>query len=98
MPSQKFGDGKVVLQFLQRLVKLRFMRILEFSANELSVLHSPSGALDRQQRQPRFAQQAVRDGRLAMDEFGTALCWVPELGSVKRMDAPSASVPRFQDR
>src|SRR3979490_913350 len=31
-----------------------------------------------------------------MDEFSSALRWVSELGSGKRMDAPAASVPRLQ--
>jgi hypothetical protein len=72
------------------------MRILRFLPRELPVLHRPLRTLDRQQRKPRLAQQAVRDRSLAMDEFGSALCRVSEVGGRKRMDAPAASVSRLQ--
>src|SRR5258708_7148485 len=62
MPSQEFGDGQIVLQFLQRLVELCLMRILRFLPRELPVLRRPLRTLDWQQRKPRLAQQAARDG------------------------------------
>src|ERR1700737_2158975 len=96
MPSQEFGDCQILLQFLQRLVELWLMRILRLLPRELPVLHRPLRTLDRQQRKPRLAQQAVRDRSLAMDEFGSALRRVSEVGRRKRMDAPAASVTRLQ--
>src|SRR5260221_14764950 len=96
MSPQKFGDGHVVLQFLQRLVKPCLMSILRFLPRELPVLHRPLHTLDRQQREPRLAQQAVRDRSLAMDEFGSAFRRVSEVGRRKRMDAPATSVSRLQ--
>src|SRR5258707_13525531 len=72
------------------------MRILSILPQELPVLHRPLRTVDRQQRKPRLAQQAVRDRSLAMDEFGSALRRVSELGRRKRMDAPAASVTRLQ--
>src|SRR5258706_5427895 len=96
MPSQELGDSQIVLQFLQRLVKLCLTRILRLLAREPSVFDGPLRTFDRQQRKPRLAQQAVRDGRLAMDEFGPALRRVSELSSWKGMDTPAASVSRFQ--
>src|SRR6202043_2929861 len=72
------------------------MRILRFLPRELPVLHRPLRTLDRQQRKPRLAQQAVRDRSLAMDELGSALRRVSEVGRRKRMDAPAASVSRLK--
>ena len=72
------------------------MSILRFSVRELSVFDGPLHACDRQQRKPRLAQQAARDGRLAMDEFGAGFRRVAELSSRKRMDAPTAPVSRLQ--
>src|ERR1700722_6991340 len=96
MPSEEFGDGQIVLQFLQRLVELCLTRILRLLSRELPVLHRPLRTLDRQQRKPRLAQQTVRDRSLAVDEFGTAFRRISELGIRKRMDAPAASVTRLQ--
>src|SRR4030081_4005654 len=98
MSPQEFGDRQIVLHFLQPPVKLCLMRILRFLPRELPVLHRPLRTFDRQQRKPRLAQQAARDGRLAMDEFGTAFRRISELSSRKRMDAPAAPVSRFQYR
>src|ERR1700720_539865 len=95
MPSQEFGDGHIVLQFLQHFVELCLVRISRFLPRELPVLHRPLRTLDRQQRKPRLAQQAVRDRSLAMDEFGSALRRISEVGKRKRMDAPAASVSRL---
>src|ERR1700682_3440229 len=72
------------------------MRILRFLPRELPVLHRPLLTLDRQQREPRLAQQAVRAGSLARDEFSSALRRISEVGRLKRMDAPAASVARLQ--
>src|ERR1700731_2582390 len=96
MPSQEFGDGHIVLQFLQHFVELFLVRISRFLPRELPVIHRPLRALDRQQRKPRLAQQAVRDRSLAMNEFGSAFGRVTELRSRKRMDSPAASVSRLQ--
>jgi hypothetical protein len=52
--------------------------------------------LDRQQRKPRLAQQAVRDRSLAMDKFGSAFRRVSKPGSRQRMDAPATSISRLQ--
>src|SRR5258708_33519136 len=95
-PSQEFGDGQIVLQFLQRLVELCPMRILRFLPRELPVLHRPLRTLDLQQRKPRLAQQPVRERSPAMDAFGSALRQLSEVGRRKRMDAPAASVSRLQ--
>src|SRR5258705_13251860 len=83
MPSQEFSDGQIVLQFLQRLVKLRFMRVLRSLAREPSVFDGPLRSFDCQQRKLRLAQQAVGDRSLAMDEFGAALRRVSGLCSRK---------------
>src|ERR1700737_4076550 len=96
MPSQEFGDGQIVLQLLQRLVELCLMRILRFLSRELPVLHRPLRTVDRQQRKPRLTQQAVRDRSPAMDEFGSGLRRVSEVGRRKRMDAPAAPVSRLE--
>jgi hypothetical protein len=80
MLPQKFGDRQIVLQFFPRLVKLCLMKILRSPVREHSVFDGPLHAFDRQQRKPRLAQQAARDGRLAMDELGTAFRRVSELG------------------
>src|SRR5258706_14665228 len=98
MPSQEFGDGQIILQFLQRFVELCLMRILRFLPRECPVLPRPLRTVDRQKRKPRLAQQAVRDRSLAMDEFGTAFRRVSEFRSRKRMDTPAAPVSRFQHR
>src|ERR1700676_2263773 len=98
MPSQEFGDGQIILQFLQRLVELCLMRILRFLPRERPVLPRPMRTVDRQKRKPRLAQQAVRDRSLAMDEFGTACRRLSEPRSRKGMDAPAAPVSRFQHR
>ena len=74
------------------------MRNLKFLARELPVFDGPLRALDRKEGKPCFAHQAARDGRLAMDEFGTGFCRVSELSGRKRMDAPAAPVSRFQYR
>src|SRR5882757_10640707 len=71
------------------------MKSLRCLPRKFSVLRRPLGTPDRQQRKPRLAQQAMRDGRLAMNELGASLRRVPELGSGQRMDAPAASVTRF---
>jgi hypothetical protein len=96
MSLQKFGDGHVVLQCLQGLVKQGLMSISRLLARDFSAVESPWRTLDRQLRKPCLAQQGPRDRSLAMDEFGATLRGVSELGNRKWMDAPAAPISRFQ--
>jgi hypothetical protein len=79
-------------------LEFALMRSLNIRSQEFPVLYCLGRALDRQQLKPRLAQQAVRDRSLAMDEFGSALCGVSELGVWKRINAPAASISCFQQR
>jgi hypothetical protein len=98
MPLQEIGDSDVGFQFRQDLMKVIGAGIRRLISRERALNHVQPRSLNRLQRKSRLAQQAARDRRLAVHEFGTALRRISELRSRKRMDAATASASRFQYR
>jgi hypothetical protein len=96
--SQEFGDGQIACEVLQGILELSLMRILNIPSQELPVRHCPRRALDRRDLKPCLAQQAVRNRSLAMNEFGSAFRGISELAGRKRVNAPAAPLPCFQQR
>src|SRR5438270_600 len=79
-------------------MELGLVRIIALLARKLCAVEAPLRTFDRLQRQPRFAQQAARDRRLAMNELGAALGSIAELRRRQRLNAPAAALTRLQDR
>src|SRR5215472_12526200 len=71
--------------------KLRLVR------RERTLVGTPSSTLDRQQRKPRLPHQGTRHSSRAMDELGAALCRVTKFLSWQWVDAPTASISRFEN-